>query len=123
VSKNLEMSILFEKGLSEYEKGDYFEAHEAWEDLWSDYNFPDRKFIQGLIQLSVSFVHLKNNNLIGARSLLKKCQEKFSEYNGIHRKININDLKYEIEAVSIIYEEIEELTGFDWDLVPILKSV
>jgi len=116
------MSILFEKGLSEYEKGDYFEAHEAWEDLWSDYNFPDRKFIQGLIQLSVSFVHLKNNNLIGARSLLKKCQEKFSEYNGIHRKININDLKYEIEAVSIIYDEIEELTGFDWGLVPTLKS-
>ena len=50
------MQILFEKGLNEYEKGDYFEAHEAWEDLWSDFNFPDRKFIQGLIQLSVSSV-------------------------------------------------------------------
>ena len=54
----------------------FIEAHEAWEDLWSDYNLDDKKFIQGLIQLSVSFVHLENNNLNGARSLLKKCNEK-----------------------------------------------
>ena len=72
MGETAEIETLFQKGLSEYEKGDYFEAHEAWEDLWSDYNFPDRKFIQGLIQLSVSFVHLGNGNLIGAKSLLKK---------------------------------------------------
>ena len=115
------MRILFEKGLNEYEKGDYFEAHEAWEDLWSDYNFRDRKFIQGLIQLSVSFVHLRNGNMIGARNLLKKCQDKFSEYNGIHREININELKFAIEAVSLTYENIKESSEFDWDLVPVLK--
>ena len=40
------------------------------EDLWSDYYLKDRLFIQGLIQLSVSFVHLKNNNMNGAKSLL-----------------------------------------------------
>jgi|TARA_Y100000310_G_scaffold91552_3_gene88981 hypothetical protein len=32
VSEAVEMAALFQKGLSEYEKGDYFEAHEAWED-------------------------------------------------------------------------------------------
>ena len=115
------MKILFEKGLNEYEKGDYFEAHEAWEDLWSDYNFPDRKFIQGLIQLSVSFVHLSNGNMIGARNLLKKCEEKFSDYKGIHRQININELKFAIEAVSLTYDNIEVSSEFDWDLVPVLK--
>ena len=121
MSNASEMRILFEKGLNEYEKGDYFEAHEAWEDLWSDYNFPDRKFIQGLIQLSVSFVHLSNGNMIGARNLLKKCQDKFSEYNGIHREININELKFAIEAVSLTYENMKESSEFDWDLVPVLK--
>ena len=116
-----DMKILFKKGLNEYEKGDYFEAHEAWEDLWSDYNFPDRKFIQGLIQLSVSFVHLSNGNMIGARNLLKKCEEKFSDYKGIHREININELKFAIEAVSLTYDNIEVSSEFDWDLVPVLK--
>ena len=121
MSNASEMRILFEKGLNEYEKGDYFEAHEAWEDLWSDYNFPDRKFIQGLIQLSVSFVHLSNGNMIGARNLLKKCQQKFSDYKGIHRQININELKFAIEAVSLTYDNIQESSEFDWDLVPVLK--
>ena len=116
------MSELFQRGLDEYDKGDYFEAHEAWEDLWSDYNFLDRKFIQGLIQLSVSFVHLGNGNLTGAKNLLKKCQQKFDDYNGIHRDINLLDLKSSIEAVEIVYSELNDCRDFDWDLVPVLKS-
>ena len=122
MNKSDKMSELFKRGLDEYDKGDYFEAHEAWEDLWSDYNFPDRKFVQGLIQLSVSFVHLGNGNLTGAKNLLKKCQQKFDDYNGIHRKINLSDLKSSIEAVEIVYSELNDCRDFDWDLVPALKS-
>ena len=116
------MSELFLRGLDEYDKGEYFEAHEAWEDLWSDYNFPDRKFIHGLIQLSVSFVHLGNGNLIGAKNLLKKCQQKFDDYNGTHRGINLQDLKSSIEVVEIVYSELIDCKDFDWDLVPVLKN-
>ncbi|MBC8346375.1 MAG: DUF309 domain-containing protein [Candidatus Marinimicrobia bacterium] len=116
------METLFQKGLTEYEKGDYFEAHEAWEDLWSDYNFPDRRFIQGLIQLSVSFVHLGNGNMIGAKSLLKKCQNKFSEFSGIHRGINLVELTSAIESVAMVYEDMKNTSEFDWDLVPNLKG-
>ena len=75
MSEAAEMEALFQKGLAEYEKGDYFEAHETWEDLWSDYYLPDRKFVQGLIQLAVSFVHLGNGNMTGARNLLRKHSE------------------------------------------------
>ena len=122
MSEAAEKEALFQKGLMEYEKGDYFEAHEAWEDLWSDYNLPDRKFIQGLIQLSVSFVHLRNGNMNGARSLLKKCSEKFEPYQHLQRGINMDELKMGIETVAMAYEEIDDPTIFDWDLVPSLKE-
>jgi predicted metal-dependent hydrolase len=122
VSEAAEKEALFQKGLMEYEKGDYFEAHEAWEDLWSDYNLTDRKFIQGLIQLSVSFVHLRNGNMNGARSLLKKCSEKFQPYQHLQRGINMDELKMGIETVALAYEEIDDPTIFDWDLVPCLKE-
>ena len=105
-----------------YEKGDYFEAHEAWEDLWSDYSIPDRRFIQGLIQLSVSFVHLGNGNMVGAKSLLKKCQDKFSDFSGIQRGINLVELTSAIEAVELVYEDLKHTSEFDWDLVPNLKG-
>ena len=54
---------LFQEGLTYFRSGEYFEAHESWEELWSDFYLKDRRFVQGLIQLSVSFVHLENNNL------------------------------------------------------------
>ena len=122
MSDAAEIQALFQKGLDEYEKGDYFEAHEAWEDLWSDYNLPDRKFVQGLIQLAVSFVHLGNGNMTGARNLLRKCQNKFTDYKGIKRNINVGELKSVIEAVDIMFQDMENTSEFDWDLVPSLKG-
>ena len=47
---------LFNKGLKHYRANEFFEAHEVWEDLWSDFFLEDKKFIQALIQLSVSSV-------------------------------------------------------------------
>jgi uncharacterized lipoprotein YehR (DUF1307 family) len=60
--------------------------------------------------------------MIGARSLLKKCENKFTNYNGIHRNINMNELKSAIEAVGIVYEDMKDVSEFDWDLVPNLKG-
>ena len=63
---------LFFSGLHTFNCGIYFDAHEIWEELWSEYYLEDRDFIQGLIQLAVCFVHLQNNNINGARSLINK---------------------------------------------------
>ncbi|MBD30739.1 MAG: hypothetical protein CMG44_00850 [Candidatus Marinimicrobia bacterium] len=112
------IDILFERGKIEYQKGNFFDAHEIWEDLWSDYYLKDRKFIQGLIQLSVSFVHLKNSNMKGAKSLLKKSQGKFMEFEGVHRSINIDRLKKDLVELESEYELIENIENFNWSLVP-----
>ena len=42
-------------GILHFNRGDYFEAHEVWEDLWHDKAGPDRRFYQGLIQAGGSF--------------------------------------------------------------------
>ena len=110
---------LFFKGLKHYKLHEFYEAHEAWEDLWSDYYLEDRKFIQGLIQLAVSFVHLENNNLNGARSLLKKSREKFETFSGVHRGINMNILLNDIKNVDKIYSNITDSgAAFNWNSIP-----
>ena len=85
MNEEAQKDLLFQQGLDHYRSNDYFEAHESWEDLWSDYYLEDRKFVQGLIQLAVSFVHLGRGNMNGAKSLLNKCTEKFKLFSGIHR--------------------------------------
>ena len=109
---------LFLEGLNYFRTGEYFEAHESWEELWSDFYLRDRRFVQGLIQLSVSFVHLENNNLKGAKSLLNKCSEKFIEFSGLQRGIDIKKLLKEINEVSDAYDRLTSSIEFNWDLVP-----
>mgnify|MGYP001293911496 CR=1 FL=1 len=113
--------LLYQEGLKKYKESDYFEAHELWEDLWSDFYLEDRKFIQGLIQLSVSFVHLERGNINGARSLLNKSKGKFIEFSGIHRKINVQKLLSQIELVKIEYENLDHISQFDWEKTPDLN--
>ncbi|MBT6158607.1 MAG: DUF309 domain-containing protein [Candidatus Marinimicrobia bacterium] len=117
-----QIESLFEKGLSAYQNGHYFDAHEAWEEMWSDFYLVDRDLIQGLIQLSVSFVHLSNNNLIGAKSLLKKCQKKFDKFNGLCRGIDITSLKNSLKNIEVEYQKLESNQSFHWDIVPSLEK-
>jgi predicted metal-dependent hydrolase len=112
---------LFQEGLKQYKLMDYFESHEVWEELWSDFYLVDRKFIQGLIQLSVSFVHIGNGNMIGAKSLLRKSKEKFKQFSGIHRGINIKLLLKQVDCVELEYRKLENPKSFQWDLVPDLE--
>ena len=114
--------ILFQEGLNHYRSNDYFEAHESWEDLWSDYYLEDRKFVQGLIQLAVSFVHLGNGNMNGAKSLLNKCAEKFKLFSGIHRDIDVKQLLDQINNVKNAYEDLGDTKDFDWSFVPKLDQ-
>ena len=114
---------LFFAGLLAYEEKDFFEAHELWEELWSEYYLDDKTFIQGLIQLAVSFVHLGNGNLKGAKSLLKKSTDKFSNYSGLHRGINIDKLKQQIVIIKNEYEQLLTVEGFDWTHIPDLRNI
>ena len=109
---------LFHEGLNYFRAGEYFEAHESWEELWSEYYLMDRRFIQGLIQLSVSFVHLENGNIKGAKSLLNKSTEKFIEFNGVHRGVAVNNLLTQINKVSDTYENLISSDDFDWKIIP-----
>tara|TARA_B000000475_G_C15901473_1_gene408753 strand:+ start:340 stop:696 length:357 start_codon:yes stop_codon:yes gene_type:complete len=112
---------IFQKGMMYYKSKEYFQAHEEWEDLWSDYYLEDRKFIQALIQLAVSFYHIENENLNGAKSQLRKSREKFLDFKNSHRNINVNNLICQIDAVSENYNNIQSAKNFDWDLVPTLN--
>ena len=118
MNEEKEINLLFKEGLNHYRRGNYFDAHESWEELWSDYYLPDRRFIQGLIQLSVSFVHLERDNLKGARSLLNKSIEKFEEFKELQRGINVTNLLNDIYKVRESYEKLTSVTNFDWDIVP-----
>src|SRR5262249_30595683 len=54
---------------------DYFEAHEVWEDLWTESHGQERRFYQGLIQAAVGLCHFGNGNLGGAAKLYRSSRD------------------------------------------------
>ena len=56
-------------GIAHFNRREYFEAHEVWEELWHDSAGPEAGFYKGLIQAAVCLYHLGRGNLAGARRL------------------------------------------------------
>lgn len=58
-------------GILFFNRRDFFEAHEVWEDLWAESAAPERGFYQGLIQAAVGLFHFSGGNLRGAAKLYR----------------------------------------------------
>jgi predicted metal-dependent hydrolase len=116
-----ELNELYSKALQKYKEGDFFLAHEYWEDMWHYKQLKDRKFIQGLIQISASFYKIQVGNIRGARSLLQKSMNKFEDYSGVHRNINMDKLKNELSSIDKTYNKINSTHEFDLKNVPDLS--
>ena len=48
----------------------WYEAHDAFEDIWNDLIGDERQIVQGILQISVSQFHLNKGNLNGAMILI-----------------------------------------------------
>ena len=67
-TKSFRESLYFALNLFNKEK--WYEAHDAFEDIWNNVDGDERQVIQGILQVSVSQFHLKKGNLNGATILL-----------------------------------------------------
>lgn len=67
-------------GIVLFNRRDYFEAHEVWENLWMDTPAPEKRFYQGLIQAAVALCHFCNGNLRGAAKLFASSRDYMSKY-------------------------------------------
>ena len=65
----------FRDGLTLFNAGQFFDAHEALEDIWREAPRESRvrRHLQGLVQLAVAFHHQSTRNLVGARSVLRRA--------------------------------------------------
>ena len=114
---------LFLDGLKLFNEKKFYEAHEIWEDLWTEYRQVDDKFIQGLIQLSVGYFHISNTNKRGAVSLFNKSLSKFELFRGIHRNLDVDLIIMSVNEALYNLEQIDEMENFCWDIVKPIKFI
>ena len=113
---------LFHNGMQAFNDRRFYDAHEFWEELWLEYKLEDANFIQGLIQLAVSYFHLFNNNLNGARSMINKCLGKFEGVE-MARDMDINELKEQIKEVQTHFNNISNNSDIHDSYILVLKVI
>jgi predicted metal-dependent hydrolase len=62
------------RGIDHFNRREFFEAHEVWEDLWIETNDDRKAFYHGLIQAAVALHHALRGNAGGARSLYARMR-------------------------------------------------
>ena len=108
-------------GIELFNECEFFEAHDAWEELWADYQGPSRKFYQGLIQVAVALHHFGNGNIRGSRKLYHSSSKYLAEFRPHHEGIDLEKLLREFqqcfESVLAAEEEFPEIE-IDPELIP-----
>lgn len=64
----------FHRGIKHFNQGDYFDAHEAWEEVWQEMFGKEKDYMQGLIQLAVAMHHHGHGKNEVARRMLERAR-------------------------------------------------
>jgi len=92
------MSDRFVEGVELFNRGRFFDAHEAWEDVWRDSTGEERRWLQGLVQIAVALHHESTGNAEGARSVLARAIENLEGCFAL-RGIDVWELREELRKV------------------------
>jgi predicted metal-dependent hydrolase len=65
-------------GRAAFNRGEFFAAHELWEDVWRNLAGEHRTFTQGLIQIAAGLHHLQRGRPRPAASVLGRGVEKLA---------------------------------------------
>ena len=67
-----------ERGRTAFNRGEFFAAHELWEEAWRRLAGDERALLQGLIQVAAGLHHLQNQRRRPAARLLAKGADKLA---------------------------------------------
>jgi predicted metal-dependent hydrolase len=85
-------------GIELFNRGEYFEAHEALEDAWREGPADEKKFLQGLVQAAVGLHHFSRGNLVGARGVLARSVRNLEPFAPAHKSIDLDLLLESLRA-------------------------
>ena len=86
------------EGLACYRKGEFFQGHEHWEQVWLTLAEPEKSFLQALIQMTAAFHHLDAGNSAGTVSLLRRALRRLERCPSHFGGIAVTPLCAEISA-------------------------
>jgi predicted metal-dependent hydrolase len=122
--ESLGPEALLRLGIDLYNAGHYWNAHEAWEQVWLDAERGERAFYQGLIQITAAFVHVTRNEYPGAVRLLDAGIEKLEKYPPVYHGVHLSPLLQGARACRSRLQHLGEkrIADFDRGQIPRIET-
>ena len=103
----------FLNALNLFNQQKWYEAHDAFEDIWNTLDGDKRQIIQGILQVSVSQFHLSKGNINGATILLGEGLGRIKNRTNINLGIDLKSFCKHIEQLLRKLQYREELNEND----------
>ena len=117
-TKSLKDSLFI--ALNLFNNHEWYEAHDAFEEIWNNVDGDERQVIQGILQVSVSQFHLSKGHLNGATILLGEGLGRIKTRTKINLGIDLDSFCQCLENLLRKLQYKEKLNESD---KPFLKSL
>ncbi len=90
--------VSFHSGISEFNQGKFFDAHESFERAWHAVRYPDRLLSLALSKLGAALTHAQRGNLSVARKIVHDTQLCLVPLPAVYAGIDVAELREHIRA-------------------------
>jgi predicted metal-dependent hydrolase len=93
------LSPLALSGLEEFNKGEYFEAHELLELAWNEDSSPARELYRAVLQVGVAYLQIERGNYPGALKMFLRLRQWIDPLPALCRGIDVAGLREDARQV------------------------
>src|SRR3954470_8598595 len=100
------------RGLALFNSGDFFHAHEVWEDWWRATTRPGKQTIQSMIQMAVAMHHASTGNWDGAKSVMERALRNLHDAGEMFYGVDLQRLRKDMRHAVTQFEAKELVSNF-----------
>jgi len=113
------LSPLVVQGLEQFNRGEYFEAHESLEKGWLEDQAPGRELYQAILQIAVAYYQILRGNFKGASKMFLRVRQWIEPLPDVCRGVQVAKLR---QDAGIVRQELldlgpEKISEFDRSLL------
>ncbi len=106
-------------GLELFNRGEYFEAHEALEEAWNESEPPGRELYRAILQIGVAYLQIERGNYHGAVKMFLRVRQWIDPLPDRCRGVDVARLR---DDAAVVYEQLvalgpERIAQFDFNLL------
>ena len=89
------------RGIEHFNRGEFFEAHEAWETIWLHSSGIEKQFYQGLIQGAAALLKSQQGAVAAAKRLEEAALKKLAGVPDIYLGLNVRLFEKQLKSHEI----------------------